>query len=85
MASKSDEVVRSNELGASGSGSNSVERDAAGNYELNATEGAERTEIANALEEIEHKKKKWYAYLLTREFWAVLALGYVILISSLPS
>lgn len=37
--------------------------------------GVNGIELAQALEEIEKKKKAWYAYFLTRDFWIVLALG----------
>lgn len=73
MATKNDEVVRTNDFGA-GEGSSG---NGNGGYEMDATEGAQRVELAEALQEIEGKKKSWYAYLLTREFWIVLALGYV--------
>jgi hypothetical protein len=37
----------------------------------------EAAELARVIEELEIKsKKKWYAYLQTREFYAVLLLGY---------
>lgn len=75
MASKSDEIVHTNDFGAGGSASGTGS--GIGEHEMRATEGAERVELAHALHEIEHKKKSWYAYLLTREFWIVLALGYV--------
>jgi len=38
--------------------------------------------LEQAIEAIEGKKKKWYAYLTTREFWLVLFIGYCFL--SLP-
>jgi len=69
MTSKNEEAVRTNDVEAEGSGNGS------GTYEMGAAEGAERTELAQALQEIEGKKKAWYAYLMTREFWIVLALG----------
>jgi hypothetical protein len=37
-----------------------------------------RIELATALQEIEGKKTKWYAYLTTKDFYIVLALGYVL-------
>ena len=67
MSSKADEVVQTTAVG-NGEGS-------ASQYEMHASEGAEQVEIAHALDEIEGKKKVWYAYLLTWEFWFVLALG----------
>jgi hypothetical protein len=81
MASKSDDVVRTNEVGAVVSGSHSDEH--APHHGTNATEGVERVELAHALQELEGKKKAWYAYLLTREFWAVLVLGYVSILGEL--
>jgi solute carrier family 35, member F1/2 len=37
-----------------------------------------RVELANALEKIEGRKTKWYAYLMTKDFWIVIVLGYVL-------
>jgi hypothetical protein len=39
------------------------------------SEGVDRVDLAVALQEIENKKHKWYAYLTTRDFWIVLLLG----------
>lgn len=57
-------------LEPTGSGS----QDAPGSYEM-GNAPAERVELAHAIAEIESKKKAWYAYLLTRDFWIVLVLG----------
>lgn len=46
-----------------------------GVYELGAPQNSEVVELSHAIEEIERKKTTWYAYLKTREFWFVLALG----------
>lgn len=59
-------------LGASGNemiGDGYVNRDADVNPEV----------LEHAIEVLETKNKKWYAYLTTRDFWFVLALGYVLL------
>lgn len=60
------------EAGASGSG----------NVEPLSYDGGlepESVALARAIHELEGKKTHWYSYLTTKEFWIVLALGYVIL------
>jgi len=66
------------EISGSGSGSgNGVVVE-----EINKMDMAEpalsRIELATALQKIEGKKTKWYAYLTTRDFWIVIILGYVL-------
>jgi hypothetical protein len=39
---------------------------------------ASRAELAIALQKIEGRKTKWYAYLTTKDFWIVIVLGYVL-------
>lgn len=39
--------------------------------------------LEQGIEALESRGKKWYAYLLTRDFWLVLAIGYVALSSDL--
>jgi hypothetical protein len=82
MTSKQDEVVHTNDIPVTGLGTDSEER-AAGRYEMEAADGVERVELAQAINEIEGKKKAWYAYLTTRDFWIVLLIGFVFL--SVPS
>lgn len=41
-------------------------------------DAASPTELAIALEKLEGKKIKWYAYLTTKDFWIVIILGYVL-------
>ncbi len=38
-------------------------------------EETDREALASALQEIEGRKTKWYAYLTTKDFYAVLVLG----------
>jgi solute carrier family 35, member F1/2 len=45
--------------------------------EVNSTEGVDTDVLEDAIAVLEGKKKTWYAYLLTRDFWFVLALGFV--------
>lgn len=33
--------------------------------------------LEHAIENLEAKKKVWWAYLLTRDFWIIILLGYV--------
>lgn len=72
---KSDGDFAINESG-SGSG-NGV-----GVEEINEMDMAETApssgELATALQKIEGRKTKWYAYLTTRDFWIVIVLGYVL-------
>lgn len=58
--------------GASGQGNGSFEL--AGNGS-SADEGVDGEVLEHAIETLEAKKKSWWAYLLTREFWFVLLLG----------
>jgi solute carrier family 35, member F1/2 len=47
--------------------------------EINEMDMAENApsgvELATALQKIEGRKTKWYAYLTTRDFWIVIVLG----------
>lgn len=36
-----------------------------------------RVELATALQMIEGRKTKWYAYLTTKDFWIVIIIGHV--------
>jgi hypothetical protein len=58
--------------GASGQGNGTFEL--AGNGS-SAGEGVDGEVLEQAIEALEGKKKSWWAYLLTREFWFVLLLG----------
>jgi len=49
-----------------------------GDYEMTNGGGIDREDLGHAIEVIESKKTKWYAYLLTRDFYAVLVLGQVL-------
>ncbi len=42
-----------------------------------AEPGPSSVELAAALQKIEGRKTKWYAYLMTKDFWIVIILGYV--------
>jgi hypothetical protein len=44
--------------------------------EVNSTEGVDTDVLEDVIAVLEGKKT-WYAYLLTRDFWFVLALGFV--------
>jgi solute carrier family 35 protein F1/2 len=61
----------------SGSGFGSGNR--GGVEEINAMDMAgpalSRIELETALQKIEGKKTKWYAYLTTKDFWIVIILG----------
>jgi hypothetical protein len=76
---KSSDGLKGNELGH---GSNEVSDE-----ELRTAEGQETIDglvLEQAIEAIESKKSKWWAYLTTREFWIVLFLGYDSLSLSSP-
>jgi solute carrier family 35 protein F1/2 len=73
--------MKSNDdFGVSGSGSGSG--NGVGVEEINEMDIAEpipsRIELATALQKIEERKTKWYAYLTTKDFWIVIILGYVL-------
>lgn len=40
-----------------------------------ADDGVDGEVLEHAIEVLEGKKKAWYAYLLTRDFWLVLLIG----------
>ncbi|KUJ06344.1 DUF914-domain-containing protein [Mollisia scopiformis] len=61
-------------LEASGEGSGSIQM--TGDGQVNGDVNPEVLE--HAIEVLETKNKKWYAYLTTRDFWFVLALGQVL-------
>jgi solute carrier family 35, member F1/2 len=68
------------DFGVTGSGFGSG--NGVGVEEINEMDMAEsvpsRIELATALQKIEGRKTKWYAYLTTKDFWIVIILGYVI-------
>ena len=64
-------------LETSGNGSGSIEMTGEGRGHGDADLNPEVLE--HAIEVLETKNRKWYAYLTTRDFWFVLALGYVLL------
>jgi solute carrier family 35 protein F1/2 len=41
-------------------------------------EAVDAVVLEQAIEALESKKTKWYAYMTTKEFWAVLLLGYAL-------
>lgn len=48
-------------------------------HEVEVTDaGVTREDLATAIQVIEAKKHRWYAYFTTKDFWAVLVLGYVL-------
>lgn len=49
---------------------------AGGPYEMRHTEDESPEELDEVIEAIESKKKVWYAYLTTWDFWIVVILGY---------
>jgi hypothetical protein len=63
-------------LEASGIGSGSLEM--VGDRRVNGEPEVNPEVLEHAIEVLETKNKKWYAYLTTRDFWFVLALGYVL-------
>jgi solute carrier family 35 protein F1/2 len=74
-----DPVAGSYLKSTDGEASGSAANGPAGVYEMRAPEdGIDRADLAHAIDEIESKKKSWYAYMLTRDFWIVLALGQVL-------
>ena len=66
------------EITKSGSGSGN----GVGVEEINEMDTAapepSRVELATALQKIEGRKTKWYAYLTTKDFWIVIVLGCVL-------
>jgi hypothetical protein len=74
----------SDDLNGNGLGHGSSE---VSDEELRTAEGQETVDglvLEQAIEAIESKKSKWWAYLTTREFWIVLLLGCVFLSLSSP-
>lgn len=60
------------EMVANDVGRNSVEM----RGERSASEDEVNPELlANGIESLERKKKHWYSYLLTKDFWIVLVIG----------
>lgn len=64
-------------LHRNGESSRSIEMNT-GVHGVNGEEGVDGTVLEHAIVAIEGKNKKWYAYLLTRDFWFVLLLGYFV-------
>lgn len=53
--------------------------DDSGSLEIRAQvgeDGVDAEVLEHAIEVLEGKKKAWYAYLLTRDFWLVLLIGF---------
>jgi solute carrier family 35 protein F1/2 len=61
-------------LEGNGEQSRSIEM---GAREVNAEDIVDPEVLEYAIEALESKKKAWYAYLLTRDFWVVLLIGFV--------
>ena len=53
--------------------------DESGSMEMRpqVTDDVDGEVLEQAIEALEGQKKAWYAYLLTRDFWLVLLIGYV--------
>lgn len=47
-----------------------------GSMELRDDSGVDEAVLEQGIEALEQKGKKWYAYLMTRDFWLVLVIGY---------
>lgn len=86
MANKSA-VVETNERGPMGEtyrkSSDGLETNAhaVSSLEMNGERRIEDDDVdpevlEHALESLEGKKKAWYSYLLTKDFWVVLLIGY---------
>lgn len=70
-----DKKLANDESNNLGDGSHDVsveERGASG-----SEESVDGIVLERGIEALESKKTKWWAYLTTRDFWFVLALGYV--------
>jgi solute carrier family 35 protein F1/2 len=58
-----------------------------GSMEMHAhvgEDGVDPEVLEYAIEALESKKRAWYAYLLTKDFWLVLLIGFVSLLHLLP-
>jgi len=45
--------------------------------EMGEEEEVDAVVLEQGIQALENKGRKWYAYLLTKDFWIVLAIGYV--------
>ena len=59
-----------------GQGGDSNEVSVEGRRPPGSDESVDGIVLGRAIEALESKKTKWWAYLATRDFWFVLALGY---------
>lgn len=71
---RSSDVLEINEHGNGTTETNSDELRAANS----GGEAVDAVVLEQAIEALESKKTKWYAYMTTKEFWAVLLLGYAL-------
>lgn len=74
---KSDGDFAINESGSGLGSGNGVVVEEINEMDMDET-APSSVELATALQKIEGRKTKWYAYLTTRDFWIVIVLGYVL-------
>ena len=78
MATKATGIERTHEVGPGESYKASDGLEGSGSMEMR-NEVVDEAVLEQGIEALEGRGRKWYAYLMTGDFWVVLAIGYVFL------